>query len=478
MLSFKQFIILEQELLENRIQTLKTRVFKDGFDTSHDRLAQHRDTSDIVDHFANNADPTKKKTHTQWILNQYKKGNIRQEDHPRIKEALSNFETHKGKLENKDINKYTSLSDVEDAVGPYLGTTTKRQQKKAIKSEGADLVHNDEERGVTVHHIKTEQAACSYGAGTKWCTAGKKDNMFNHYNEDGPMFVIQHGGRKYQFHNKSKQFMDEKDNDVKFKDLHPDIQKSLAKSEHPEIQVANLMHKNPHFEINDENVNKLVNHKNPSVRVEVAKHPEHAGKLVNDGHPSVRREVARHPEHAGKLVNDENSSVREAVAQHPEHAGKLVNDEDRYVLREVAKHPEHAGKLVNDGHPSVRREVARHPEHAGKLVNDKHPDVRANVARHPEHAGKLVDDEDRYVRVKVARHPEHAGKLVNDKHPDVREAVARHPEHAGKLVNDGHPSVVRTIAYHPEHADKLVNHEDSLVREIASETLRQHGRLG
>ena len=414
MLSFKQFIILEQELLENRIETLKTRVFKDGFDTSHDRLAQHKDTSDIVDHFANNADPTKKKIHTQWILNQYKKRNIRQEDHPRIKEALSNFETHKGKLEKKDINQYKSLSDVEAAVEPHLGTTatSKRQEKKTIKSEGADLVHNDEERGVTVHHIKTEQAACSYGAGTKWCTAGKKDNMFNHYNEDGPMFVIQHGGRKYQFHNASNQFMDEKDNPVKFKDLHPVIQKSLAKSDHPEIQAANFLHNNPHFKINDENINKLVNHKNPS--------------------------------------------VREEVARHPKYAGKLVGDEDPSVLRAVAYHPEHAGKLVNHKHPYVREAVAIHPEHAGKLVGDKNPSVLRAVATHPEHAGKLVNHEDPY----------------------VREAVAQHPKYAGKLVNDQHTSVRRAVAYHPEHAGKLVGDEDSLVREIASETLRQHGRLG
>ena len=134
MLSFKQFIILEQELLENRIETLKTKVFKDGFNTSHDTQAQHKDTSDIVDHFADKADPTNKKIHTQWILNQYKRSKIRQEDHPRIREALSNFETHKGKLENKDINQYKSLSDVEDAVEPHLGTTTKRQEKKVIKS--------------------------------------------------------------------------------------------------------------------------------------------------------------------------------------------------------------------------------------------------------------------------------------------------------------------------------------------------------
>ena len=382
MLSFKQFIILEQELLENRIETLKTKVFKDGFNTSHDTQAQHKDTSDIVDHFADKADPTNKKIHTQWILNQYKRSKIRQEDHPRIREALSNFETHKGKLENKDINQYKSLSDVEAAVEPHLGTTTtsNRQEKKAIKSEGSDLVHNDEERGVTVHHIKTEQAACSYGAGTKWCTAGKKDNMFNAYNKDGPMFVIQHGGRKYQFHNASYQFMDEKDNNVKFNELHPDIQKSLSKSEHPEIQVANLMHTNPHFKINDKNVNNLVKHKNSFVRREVARHPEHAGKLVNDKDSSVRMAVAKHPEHAGKLVNDKNSFVRMEVALHPEHAGELVNDENSSVREVVAQHPEHAGKLVNDERHYVRMEVAQHPEHAGELVNDGNSSVQ-KIAR-------------------------------------------------------------------------------------------------
>jgi hypothetical protein len=300
MLSFKQFIILEQELLENRIETLKTEVFKDGFDTSHDTQAQHRDTSGIIDHFANKADPTSKKTHTQWILNQYKAGKIRQEDHSRINDALSKFETHKGKLspEQRDLNRYKSLSDVEDAVKPHLGTTTKRQQKKDIKSEGADLVHNDGERGVTVHHIKTEQASCLYGAGTKWCTIGKKDNSFNAFNKRGPVFIIQHGGRKYQFHNATNEFMNEKNNPVGFSDLHPDIQESLAKSKHSEIQAANVLHNNPHFEINDENVNNLVNHKNILVRLEVAQLPKYAGKLVNDENPSISK-LARHTH--GKL---------------------------------------------------------------------------------------------------------------------------------------------------------------------------------
>ena len=362
MLSFKQFIILEQELLENRIETLKTKVFNDGFDTSHDTEAQHKDASDIVDHFANNADPTRNKKYTQWILERYKEGEeggIKQEHHSRINKVLSDFEAHKGKLEKKDINQYKSLSDVENAVKPHLGTTTKRQEKKAIKSEGADLVHNDEERGVTVHHIKTEQASCSYGAGTTWCTAGKKDNTFNRDNKDGPMFIIQHGGRKYQFHNASNQFKDENNDDVKFKDLHPDIQKSLAKSKHSEIQTANVLHGNPRFEINDENVNSLVKHKHASVRKAVARDPKYAGELVGDEDPDVREVVAgSSSEHAGELVDDKDAHVRVAVAKRPEHAGKLVKDEHMFVLSTVAKHLEHAGELVDHKYPRVR-EIAR-----------------------------------------------------------------------------------------------------------------------
>jgi hypothetical protein len=105
--------------------------------------------------------------------------------------------------------------------------------------------------------------------------------------------------------------------------LHPDIQKSLAKSEHPEIHAANFLHNNPHFEINDENANKLVNHKYSSVRRKVAQLPEYAGKLVNDGHPDVRSIVAQHPEHAGKLVNDRVTYVKTLARKTLEKNDKL-----------------------------------------------------------------------------------------------------------------------------------------------------------
>jgi hypothetical protein len=175
MLSFKNY------LLENRLDFLKQNT--KNLSTDHDTLAKHKSAPEIIDHFATHADPTTKKTNTAWIVNQYKKGTIRQEDHPRIKSALEGFEKYKSKLPAKDINSYKSLGHLEDAVEPHLGSfSSNREEKASIKHEGADLIHDGKD--LMVHKLKTKEAACHYGAGTKWCTAARENNMFDEYHKD------------------------------------------------------------------------------------------------------------------------------------------------------------------------------------------------------------------------------------------------------------------------------------------------------
>lgn len=222
-------------LVENRIEFLKKN--NATLDTSHDPHGEHKDAGAIIDHFADKADPTKNKSHTQWIVGQYKKKNIRQEDAGRIHGALKDFESYKGKLANKDINSYKKVSDVEDAVAPHLGThVSKKAETKAIKHEGADLKYEDDH--ISIHHIKSEDAAKHYGKGTKWCTAADNNNMFSHYHKDGPIHIIHDktNGRKYQFHSASNQFMDEKDNEISKEDFHS-IKHSFHKAidKHPEM---------------------------------------------------------------------------------------------------------------------------------------------------------------------------------------------------------------------------------------------------
>ena len=230
-----------QLVVENRIEFVKKN--NPSLSTAHDAHGEHKDAGAIVDHFATHADPTKNKAHTQWIVGQYKKGNIRQEDAGRIHGALSNFEKYKGKLANKDINSYKRLSDVEDATAPHEGTfASKKEETRAIKHEGADLKYEDEH--VQIHHIKTEEAAKHYGKGTKWCTAADNNNMFSHYHKDGPIHVITHKTekqengqpRKFQFHAASNQFMDEKDNEISssdFNKIKPSFHAAIDK--HPEM---------------------------------------------------------------------------------------------------------------------------------------------------------------------------------------------------------------------------------------------------
>ena len=397
MLTFRQFLYEQFLILEDRLNKIKD-IFKNKIDTSHDTLAQNKDSDAIVDHFATHADPTQNKAHTQWIVNLYRQGQFRQEDHPRIREALSTFDRPAVKAGLKaankptDINQYKSLSDLEDAVEPHKEAISGKEEEKKIKTEGADLIHSS--NGVTVHHIKTKGAACSYGAGTKWCTAGEKNNMFDEFNKDGPIHIIQHQGRKYQFHNKNNQFMDEKNKPTDISKVHPDIQKEMAKSDNPEVQKANLLFKNPH--IKPEHITKALNDIDTSIRVLAIEHPkatpEHITKALDDEDEYVRGAAIKHPnatpEHITKALDDEVWDVREAAIEHPkatpEHITKALNDKDAGVRGLAIKHPKAT------------------PEHITKALNDKNWQVRGTAIEHPkatpEHISKALNDEDASVR--------------------------------------------------------------------------------
>lgn len=148
MLRFRQFIIEQLLILEDRMDFLKNK-YK-SINTDHDTLAQNTNPEDIINHFAQNADPSHNKAYTDWILNRYNRGDFRQEDYPRIREALSNFIKHRSKLPEKDINRYNGISDIEQEVEPHVGEVSGKEQKRKTKEEGADLVYSN--NGVKIHH--------------------------------------------------------------------------------------------------------------------------------------------------------------------------------------------------------------------------------------------------------------------------------------------------------------------------------------
>jgi len=192
-----------------------------------DRLADQSMTADQLTLELESMDPLKGKS-LQWLVNRYAEGNFKLEDAPRVSTSLSDFAKKKNQLAKKDLNQYRSLSELEDAVEDAVEVKSKKQQKAEIKTEGADVVYKSSTYSIV--KLKTEEAACYYGKGTKWCTASDNNNMFNRYNDEGPIYVIlDHvNNRKFQVQVTTAQFMDEKDEPVDYQRLrkqYPAMQK-------------------------------------------------------------------------------------------------------------------------------------------------------------------------------------------------------------------------------------------------------------
>ena len=202
---------------------------------------QQMAAADILDKLAV-ADPTGKQSkYMQWIANQYLKGQFKLEDVNRIKVDLAEFIRVQSKLDKKDINQYSSLPDLYAVLDPLEGEEVqsnrqadKAQEQKFYDSGEAILLANS--GSVKIIQLASEPASRYFGRGTKWCTAADEQCMFNHYNGEGPLFVIIVSGKKYQLHIESGQFMDDKDQQLsteKMKELIniPEVGAVLAKKE-------------------------------------------------------------------------------------------------------------------------------------------------------------------------------------------------------------------------------------------------------
>jgi hypothetical protein len=198
---------------DGRIYTLK-QLYANRLDAKLASDGNIVDANKFIDKVAS-YDPTSKKIYVQWLLNSYLKGVVKAEDLYKSHDDLVLFDKFKNKLAVKDINKYTptSLYQAVEYIDPE-SASSKRQEKQQIKTEGADVIMKGPD--CTILKLKTKEAACYYGRQTRWCTAATDaENMFDHYNERGPLYVAMcEDGRKFQFHIESSQFMDEQDEKI------------------------------------------------------------------------------------------------------------------------------------------------------------------------------------------------------------------------------------------------------------------------
>jgi hypothetical protein len=166
------------------------------------------------------SDPTKNKQYVPWIVRMYvNTPSLKFEDAvSKVTEPLKKFFqlTNKKQIPapNNDIGRIKDLAGLVQIVDQHPDVEDK---PKNVDRGQAKAYHEDQDIRVIVPEDET--AACYYGQGTKWCTAGREHNMFDSYNKQGEMYIVipkkpAYTGEKYQFHFQTKQFMDEKDHRV------------------------------------------------------------------------------------------------------------------------------------------------------------------------------------------------------------------------------------------------------------------------
>jgi len=175
---------------------------------------------DVVLNQLEQADPTKNKEYTQGLAKLYANGGLKLEDATStLSDYLNKF--HKLKIKKlipagqNDFLRYKTAQEFMTTMDQFPDPD--EQIKPNIDKGHADEYYNDDQ--IRIIEPLNEPAACYYGQGTRWCTSGKNNNMFDTYAQDGSIYIIipkhpSYPGEKYQFHFESNQFMDPQDDPV------------------------------------------------------------------------------------------------------------------------------------------------------------------------------------------------------------------------------------------------------------------------
>lgn len=189
----------------------------------------------------------------KWILNLYNRGTISEDDFGEITPLLNQFNTYKNRIQNKDLNAYKTLDDLDAAVSAVvdddsmLSDRQKLRFKKNVKAgrvetsaeNNYETAYEDSDWVVYVPH--THEASMKLGKGTEWCTAHENPDWYNTYTyddgEEFSLFIMKNKstGERFQYCDNYYQdtpFMDESDNPVDFLEfmdrLHEDGQEDFG----------------------------------------------------------------------------------------------------------------------------------------------------------------------------------------------------------------------------------------------------------
>jgi len=142
----------------------------------------------------NSIDPTgtstKKGKYLDWLIKKAYMHNTRMlEDADKIKEDLDLFDKNYRHI-NKQITQIKDQYELAQIVDQFREKKEKGEIDLSRSEIKKDVEKIYEDENWLILTPKTEEAAKYYGKNTRWCTAAEKDNYFDQYNKDGPLYIL------------------------------------------------------------------------------------------------------------------------------------------------------------------------------------------------------------------------------------------------------------------------------------------------
>lgn len=166
--------------------------------------------------------------YSKWLVDLYRNNKLKLEDLYKATEYLEIFDKQsvRNKISRKNINDYKDLPDLAKTIIKFKDVD-EIKSKKELKEE--TLVKEFE--NYYLHIPRNHKESCILGKGTEWCTATEKtDEYFKEYHKPGRELLIfinkKNPKEKFQFHFRSREFMDIFDEDINihaFLENYPDI---------------------------------------------------------------------------------------------------------------------------------------------------------------------------------------------------------------------------------------------------------------
>lgn len=169
-------------------QILESTILSEG--RLEDAIKKYGEDKENLITTLSQADPSGNNKYLDWMaktaLGQNQDDDIPTVDY--ILRVVDGFHKQLARIKNKDINSYKKIVDLQAVVDE----AKKAEEEKKVAKQAKKVYEDDT---AIIYAPFTVQASCKYGAGSKWCIAGKSNadglnNYFDDYSKHSNFYFL------------------------------------------------------------------------------------------------------------------------------------------------------------------------------------------------------------------------------------------------------------------------------------------------